>query len=253
LKYIETAEHFARWYRDMAEKAGHKGHKVNLIALLAKVYAVFAATNIPEHLKEGPGSGFTGVTSKDRQALTLARGFTAQGKKTVIFASSPDTLRKLERLFATAGIETATYDGTIPIGKRTKLIRGWKKGSVPVLLATYGAAQLGLNWAMGSRVIAYNRAWSPRIEEQAFARVLRPQQQDEVEIHYLELQGSIDVYMRQLVEQKDSAAAAGIDYEDQMAEEDFLHLDTVIGRFVEGLAKDLGYASGRDLKQAISG
>jgi len=250
--YIETERHFAGWYRQMAEKEGRKGHKVNLIAILARIGAVFSAANIPERLKEGPGAGFRGYTTKDRKALGLAHGFTDQGKKTVLFASSPDILRKLERLFAAAGIETATYDGTIPIAKRTKLIRGWKKGNVPVLLATYGAAQLGLNWAMGSRVIAYNREWSPRIEEQAFARVLRPQQQDQVEIHYLELRGSIDVYQRQLVEAKQDAAAAGIDYEDQLLfDEEFLHLDTVIGRFVEGLAKDLGFESRKKLEDAI--
>jgi hypothetical protein len=249
--YIDAAENFARWYRDAAEKAGNKGHKVNLIALLARIYAVFATANVPERLTEGPGAGFRGLTSKDRKAIELATRFTAEGKKTVIFASSPDTLAKLARQLAKAGIETVTYDGTIPIGRRTKMVRAWKKGPVPVLLASYGAAQLGLNWAEGCRVIAYNREWSPRTEEQAIARVLRPQQRDEVEVHYLELKGSIDLYMRQLVEQKDSAAAAGIDYEDQMVEEDFLHLDTIIGRFVEGMAKDLGYASGRDLREAI--
>lgn len=249
--YIDAASNYAEWYRGVAEKAGKKGHKVNLIALLARIGAVFAAANVPEQLKEGPGAGFRGYTSKDRKALELAKGFTAAGKKTVVFAHSPHTLRKLARMFAEAGIETVTYDGTVPIGRRSKMIRGWKKGPVPVLLASYGAAQLGLNWAMGSKVIAYNREWSPRAEGQAFARVLRPQQTDDVEIHHLELKGSIDAYMRQLVEQKDSAAAAGIDYEDQMGEEDFLHLDTVIGRFVEGLAKDRGYASGQKLKDAI--
>ncbi len=104
--------------------------------------------------------------------------------------------------------------------------------------------------AEGWRVIAYNREWSQRTEEQAIARTLRPQQRNEVEVHYLELKGSIDLYTRQLVEQKDSAAA-GIDYEDQLVEEHVLHLGTIIGRFVEGMAKDLGYASGRDLRKAI--
>lgn len=249
--YIDAAENFANWYRDAAEKAGKKGNKVNMIALLARIYAVFATANVPERLTEGPGSGFRGLTTKDRKAIELATRFTAEGKKSVIFASSPETLAKLAHQFAKASIETVTYDGTIPIGRRTKMIKAWKKGPVPVLLASYGAAQLGLNWAQGCRVIAYNREWSPRTEEQAFARVLRPQQINTVEIHYLELKGSIDLYMRQLVEHKDSAAAAGIDYEDQMVEEDFLHLDTIIGRFVEGMAKDLDYGRGQGIRRAI--
>lgn len=251
--YVETAEDFARWYRGVAASAGKEGHKVNLIALLARIGAVFSAANVPDRRTKGPGSDFKGTTSKDRAAIKLAKRFTAEGRKSVIFASSPDTLKKLSRLLTAEGVESVTYDGTVPIARRSRDIKAWKNGGVPVMLASYGAAQLGLNWAMGSRVIAYNRDWSPRTEEQAFARVLRPQQQLDVEIHYLELKGSIDAYMRQLVEAKADAAGAGIDYEDQLLfDEEFVHLDTVIGRFCERLAEDLGLAGTQELKNRLA-
>lgn len=107
-----------------------------------------------------------------------------------------------------------------------------------MLLATLGTTQKGLNLWQASEVILLSRSWSSTTEEQAIHRVLRPQQKNPVRVRYVHLAGGIDIYKDQLVEFKRDTAAAGLDWATPETEDaDFLHLTTVIGRFVDDMAR----------------
>ena len=82
------------------------------------------------------------------------------------------------------------------------------------------------------------RSWSATVEEQAIGRPLRPQQKKIVRVRYAHLPGTIDIYKNMLVSFKRDAAHAGLDWATPTTEGDeFLHLTTVIHRFVEELVK----------------
>lgn len=251
--YLETAFEFAKWYRQRRVELGACGLQVNLVALLARIGEVFKAANAPQTLN-GPTLPWCRETSKDRKALSLVERFVKEGRKTIVFATKPITLTRLGQRLAERGIEAVVYTGQVGVTKRThELNTRFRCGPVPVLLATLGAAQTGLNLPEASRVIFYNRDWTPKTEAQALHRVLRPQQRDQVEAHYLHLKGSIDVYQAQMCDQKANATHAGLDYGEQdVAEGEFLHIDTILGRFCEDLVEQWGAQSARDLVGVLS-
>lgn len=108
----------------------------------------------------------------------------------------------------------------------------FRGGQAPVLLSSW-VGQRGINIPQAGVVIFYEREWSTA-EEQGIARTQRPDQLQTVAVEYLHLAGSIDEYMAQIVEWKCRSADAGLDYGDQVGEdEEFLHLDTVLHRFCE--------------------
>jgi|GEM_PF-492914 hypothetical protein len=245
--YLQTAWEFAEWYRRQKESAQATGKALNLVALLARINAVARAANVPSDLS-GPAGCFPGLTSKHDKAIKLVRQFHAQGRQTIVYSHNPRTTAELARELKALGIGAEVIHGEITQARRTRSLRNFRRNGIPVLLATLGVAQTGLNLPEASRVIFYGRSWTAKTEDQAGARVLRPQQKDDVEFHYLHLKGAICEYQAQMVEHKRDATAAAIDYGDQViAEQEFKHLDTILGEFTKDLAERFGVESTRDL------
>jgi hypothetical protein len=237
--YHRVSEQFVHWFRNQPEWQRRKG--ANLVAVLAKIQGVITACNHPQAGVGGIGA-FAPLTSKQRYALDRLETLTAEGHKTILFAHSPGLLDDLHGHLAARGVEAVRFHGGTPIAQRVAdLDRRFRHGDVPVLLASTGACQTGYNIHQADRVIVYDRDWTPKTEQQACARVLRPQQRRAVKIEYLHLEGSIDTYQAQMVQHKAGAVRAGLDEgEDDCHPDDFLHLDTILGRFVEDVAQRLG-------------
>ena len=112
------------------------------------------------------------------------------------------------------------------------------------MLATTGVAQAGMDLPEASRVVYYDRDWASKVEDQALARALRPQTAHDVVAEWIHLEGSIDEYMAQMVDFKRDCFKAGVDWcTPELADSEFLHMDTIVGRFVEGLAEMQGLKS----------
>ena len=252
-RYLITAWEFASWYRDQITRSGEKGKNVNLISLLAHMNEVCKAANIPHELG-GPAGAFTGITTKQLAAANMLQKFTEQGRKSVVFATNPSAMRRIASLLDQSGIESVMYTGERSVSARTaELKRRFKNGPAPVCFITYGAGETGLNLPQASRVLFYNRFWTPKTEEQAGRRTVRPQQLLDVEYHYLHLRGGVDDYQAMMVEQKDDSIKAGLDYGDQeISEGEFLHLSTILGRFCDDLVERWGVKSHHDLLGALS-
>jgi hypothetical protein len=249
--YHRVSQDFVRWFRDQPEWRLRRG--ANLVAVLAKIQGVQAACNFPQGGVQGSGA-YHPLTSKQRYALDRLASLTRDGHKTILFAHSPGLLDLFHAQLERRDIAAVRFHGGIPIAQRvTDLDRRFRQGDVPVLLASTGACQTGYNIHQADRVIVYDRDWTPKTEMQACARVLRPQQQRAVEIEFLHLEGAIDLYQAQMVEHKAGAMRAGLDEgDDQCDPADFLHLDTILGRFVADIEARLGMDSLRQLKQEVS-
>lgn len=250
--YLEAAWEFAAWYRRVR---ACDGPGVNLVALLARLGEVHRATNLP-HTIDSVRSNVTpfhGITTKQRAGAALLERFTTEGRKSLLFATNPASLARMAGLLADRGIDMLQLHGGVPVAERARLLRSrFRQGSVPVVGITYGAGQTGLNIPEASRVCFLDRAWTPKTENQAGGRVLRPQQREDVEFWHLHLRGSLDEYQAMLCEHKQDACDAGLDYgESTLSEGDFLHLDTVIGRFVDQLADRWGVDHHRDVLDVL--
>jgi len=250
--YLAVAEDFRSWYTNAATRAGKKGQNVNLIALLARIRAVQFAANFPQHGVTGFGA-YTPLTSKQRYVVDRLTQLTEDGHKTILYAENPGVLDLLSRELTKCDVESVVFDGRTSIKARTRLLDNrFRFGPVPVLLASIGVGQTGLNIPQADRILFYNRAWTAKQEKQAGGRILRPQQQGSPEFEYTHLTGSIDCYMAQMVAHKDDASTSGLDYAaPQLYEEDFLHLDTLLGQFCENLSALYGVEP-RDLRARLA-
>lgn len=232
--YLEVAEHFAHWYADHLKKLGTA--KPNLAVLLAKIGAVVQANNAPQAATKSPFRYLGHRTAKQRITVERACELSAQGHKTIIFCHAPGMVELLVADCRAAGIEAVPMHGGIPITRRIRdLNHRFRNGPAPVLIATYGVCQQGLNIHQADRVILYDRDWTASSESQAIARVLRPQQTRPVEVECLHHAGSIDEYQAQMVAFKANAFAAGLDYGEDNPEAEFLHYETILARFVRDL------------------
>ena len=243
--YHRVSAEFVQWFRNQSEWEQRKG--ANLVAVLAKIQGVITACNHPQAGVADSGS-YAPLTSKQRYAIDRLATLTAERHKTILFAHSPGVLDLFAKLLTARGISSVLFHGGITIAQRiADLDRRFRHGDVPVLLASTGACQTGYNIHQADRVIMYDRDWTPKTEQQACARVLRPQQRREVEIEFLHLEGAIDTYQAQMVAFKACAMRAGLDEgDDEVDPEDFLHLDTILGRFVADIEARLGLTLNRE-------
>lgn len=247
--FLGVADEFAHWWRERRAADGADARRINMVSLLAHIGAVERATNAPQ-MAIGQWGRLAGPSSKQRLAAERAIEWAGRGRKVIVFAQSPTTLNVIAALIAaTTGEKPVVVTGERDIETRTEEINArFRRGSCPYLVATYGAAQTGLNLPEGSVVIRAARAWTHKTEEQAAARVMRPQQRERVVIEDLELRGSIDPYQRQMTAMKAAAAASGLDHLDADDGAEFEHLHTIIDRFVEAVEAETGLKR-RDLKE----
>ena len=233
--YIQVADEFAHWYTNQRRADGKNS---NLIAILARLRAVSFASDYPQHGVEGFGA-YLPLTSKQRWALDELEQLAKEGKKTMLYVDNPGQVELLHRHLANRGVDSVRFHGQIPIKKRTaELNQRFRFGDCPIALATLGVVQKGLNLWQIEEEIFLNRSWSASVEEQAIWRALRPQQKKNVRVRYAHLPGGIDIYKDQLVSFKRDTMKVGVDWATPETEElEFLHFDTVLGRFAEDVAK----------------
>ena len=235
--YVTAARTFVNWFRELSE---YQRHQVGLIAILAKMQAVYVAANYPQEGVANLGS-YSKMTSKQRYALKRLRELTRNGRKTIFLCNSPDIVEFMSGHLKADNIDHVVFHGQIPISQRIKALDDkFRFGSAPVLLATKGVLQTGYNIHQADRVILYDRSWTPKVEQQACARVLRPQQKSRVEIEFLHLDGSIDSYQAQMVEFKAESIKAGLDFGDEDPTRDFVHIETILGRFAQEFEQEVG-------------
>lgn len=240
--YLKVADLFADWYRKAREKADSAGSSINLITLLARIGAVQRACNFPQHI---PGEDvifsappYLPLTSKQRMAIERLCQWTDEGHKTVCFTDSPGQVELLARHVEERGVEVVRFHGGIPIKERTAAMnRRFRYGPAPVMIANGKVTQNGLNIWQADRALMVNRFWTDTEEEQAYRRLLRPQQTRDVLVEFLQLKGSIDYYQAQMTGMKGETADSVIDFITPEYEDvEFVHMDMILNAFVSDLA-----------------
>lgn len=121
----------------------------------------------------------------------------AQGKSVLVFYNFCHELDRLKevcrRLGLTAGELKSPHD-----------IESWNAGKLNVLLAHPASAAYGLNLQSGgSHIIWYGLNWSLELYQQANARLHRQGQKNQVIIHHLIVQNSIDELVMSVLQEKD--------------------------------------------------
>lgn len=244
--YLETADEFAEWYRqDGAERRN------NLAILLARLQAVQKALNCPQDGVAGR-AGYEGFTSKQTAVFNKLVEIAREGKRALLFAENPTVVKILHKALTKAGIEAVPFHGGISIKKRVEdKDRRFVNGKASHLLATKATARAGYNLPMADYVIFYDQSWSWRIMDQAMRRPLRPERKEPVKVLNFVIPGSLDEYQQQMVAFKKDSADAGLDWATpELDDAEFLHMTTILERFIAGIAKLRGMKP-RDLRKQL--
>jgi hypothetical protein len=246
--YITVADDFAHWFANAQD-----GKRSSLMMLLLRFAAVLGACNLPQHPTKGVRARYSGLTSKQRFVVDRLETLAEAGEKIICYAHSPKSVELLAReLRKQAGVDSVVLHGGITAARRHKLLHSrFKHGSCPVLLATKGVTQAGLNIPQATRVLFYDREWTYKVEAQSLRRALRPETDHPVTAEFFHISGSADEYQAQMVAFKRDCFRAGIDWATpEMESTDFLHLDTILGRFVDELASLRGM-KGHELREQL--
>jgi len=131
----------------------------------------------------------------------------------VWFYHSGKVMKNIERLLDAEGFEYTVIDQKTKGQQRADIVRDFQAGKIPLLLATT-AAKEGLTLTRAHNAIFIERFWTPADETQAEDRVWRIGQEKPVKITYLHIPGTIDDYMRDLIEDKRSTVQQVLGDED---------------------------------------
>jgi hypothetical protein len=250
--FLRVADGFAQWYRKARQESEHSAKQINLVALLARIGAVLRAGTYPQHGNDAFGA-YAAMTSKQRAVLKHTQALVGQGHKIVLYVEQPGNAELFVRELAARGIAAFAFHGQRPIAQRTADLNTlFRQGAVPVMVATLGVSQTGLNLHCADRAVFACHDWSWKTISQAMGRLLRPQQTQHVVFDFFSLPGSLDDYQRQMVAMKRDTTGAVVDgLSPEMEDVDFIHLDQVIDTFVEDLAKSRGLQHGYELRERL--
>lgn len=234
--YLQACDDYANWYKKQMGEG-----KNNLSLLLARLQAVLKALNAPQMGIEGIGT-LTEATSKQRAVVRSLVASARAGEKSVMFCENPSTARLIHKMLKADGIDSVEFHGGISIKKRIAAKdEKFKHGDTPILLCTKMSGKSGYNFPEADYIAFYDRSWSSTVEDQAKRRALRTERKKPVRVEFFELPGSLDIYQSQMVNFKAESANAGLDFGTPTLDaEDYLHMSTILHKFVEGLAEMRG-------------
>ncbi|NVH76311.1 helicase [Paraburkholderia sp. JPY432] len=245
--YLDAADEFADWYR----RSRDDKKACNLVTILARIRAVHFAANYPQYGMEGVAR-LAGLTSKQRAIIARMREIAAKGQQAIVFAENPGVLNAIARELSSDGVDTVLFHGEIPISKRVAdKDRRFITGRATGLLSTKASGRAGYNLPNADYVLFYDRSWTWRIEYQAMRRALRWNRKGVLNVEYFHLPGSIDEYQAQMVAHKRDSMQAGLDWATpELEDETFLHMDSLLDRFVEDLASAHDHTA-RDMRAIL--
>lgn len=132
--------------------------------------------------------------------LRLLRPHIERGEKVLVFTGFRQTLDRLAEQVAAAGIDAATYHGSLPRAQKEAAIARFRD-EVPVLLSTESAGE-GRNLQFCHVMIHVDLPWNPMQIEQRVGRLHRVGQEHDVLITNLVAKGTIEQRVLRVLEAK---------------------------------------------------
>ncbi len=97
--------------------------------------------------------------------------------------------------------------GSVPVGERKKRVEQFQADNyTPFMILTLKAGGVGLNLTRASHVIHFDRWWNPAVENQATDRAFRIGQKNNVMVHKLLTQGTVEEKIDRMLSSKQTLA-----------------------------------------------
>jgi hypothetical protein len=149
------------------------------------------------------------AAAKVKATTDLLDGIVEQGEKAIVFSCYDRPVKALAKHF---GDRCVLLTGATPAAKRQSLVdRFQNDDSVRVFVANIVAGGVGLNLTAATQVVFNDLDWVPANHWQAEDRAYRIGQTRTVNVHYLVAGGTIDEFVRSVLEVKSALVAAVVD------------------------------------------
>ena len=145
-------------------------------------------------------------TPKHIGILQLAETLLTQGEQLVIFSPFQDFGQGLSNRFTEAGISHLKLDGTTSPAKRGSMVKRFKTGEYPILIAGIDSMGEGHSLDCCSHLVLPSLSWAFDSNSQAVERVHRLTSKKDVTIYVMVTQGTIDERLTSLWQEKGDAA-----------------------------------------------
>lgn len=132
-----------------------------------------------------------------------------EGEKVLIFTQYVHTVQLLQWTIEKAfpSVKALTLHGGLGLVEREEQIQRFKtEPRCSVLIMTLGTGGVGLNLAVASHVVHYDRCWNPAKENQATDRAHRIGQNRTVVVHRLVSQGTLEERLAEELRRKSQLA-----------------------------------------------
>lgn len=163
-----------------------------------------------------PHRSGTAYIPKIATVLTLIEEIMSRKEQVLVFSAFNDPLDSLSRWLNEAGVRHVTLDGRVNQKKRGEKAAIFKKGrtdeySIPVMLAGVECMAEGHSFNLANNVILLAYSWAADKFKQALDRVHRLNSVRPVNIYVVVCQGTIDLRLESLTDEKTDAAELVLD------------------------------------------
>lgn len=146
--------------------------------------------------------------AKYSQICEHIQSYVDAGKKLVVFAVHKELIKKLSSKFK----NSVTLTGDTPTNKRQSIVDKFQNDeSIKLFFGNIQAAGVGITLTAASNALIVELPWSPSELIQAEDRLHRISQKSNVHIKYLIFEGTIDVYILQMLSKKSETIKSILD------------------------------------------
>ena len=146
---------------------------------------------------------------------------TVEDERVIVFSQFKAPLAELKNRVEAMGKRAVILDGSTPSTLRDEIALDFDRKFTPnradskwdVLLANYKAAGVGLNLTAATQLITLDEEWNPGKRDQAWDRIHRIGQTQNITINVVRTKDTIDKWLADIIEQKEAVAGG---FEDAM-------------------------------------
>jgi len=171
--------------------------------VLKLINALKAICNHPRQYHEDR-SELGGRSGKLSRLEELATEIISNGERALIFTQYTSMAELIQQYMQTELGERVLYlHGGTPQQQRDEMVEKFQSPDGPAFfLLSLRAGGTGLTLTAANHVIHYDRWWNPAVEDQATDRTYRIGQADDVLVHKLICEGTVEEAIDQTIEQK---------------------------------------------------
>ena len=179
------------------------------------------------------------AAAKVRSTIDLVQGALDQGEKVIVFSCFDAPVKKLYKRFEACSV---LLTGATPAKKRQALVDRFQSDpETRLFVANIIAGGTGLNLTAARQVVFNDLDWVPANHWQAEDRAYRIGQTETVNVHYLVAEGTVDCFVKEVLEAKSALVSAVVDGKALEADMNANVLDA-LSRFIGQLSPRLASA-----------